>query len=247
MAHLALYLHMIPVVGPQQMGRVGILLQYGGPTGSIVHTGLVAIVSAETGCGVVIATIAEIVHLQRIAAHEDTAAPLRPCPDVTGMGVAGQEEAVEVAQAVALLPLVHHTGVVLHCLPLVHPLLPPKGKALGRKHLARVAMKCHPIVGRLRLHKPIFLELPAVECRLRLCRHAEQSKGQTYNLPHVLMGRGIIFAILSKKTMKTKFPALRNVKTAQIDTNRTNLNYTTLQVERSSEVTEVQEFRQYRI
>ena len=149
MAHLALYLHMIPVIGLQQMLLIGIFLQDGRTAFSIIHSRLVAIVAAETGGGVVVATIAEIVHLKCVTAHEDAATPLRPAPDIAGMGVAGEEETVEVTQAVAFLPFIYHTGVVFHRLTLVQLLFAPECETLRCQYLTGVATECKPVVGRL--------------------------------------------------------------------------------------------------
>ena len=184
---------MIPVVGLQQMCIVGIFLQDGRSAGCILHPTLIAVITAETGRCIVIATIAEIIHLQGVTTHEDTAAPLHSCPDVTGTGVAGQPEAVEVAQAVALFPLILHTGIIFHRLAFVESFFAPQGQTFGRQDLARIAIKRHLVVRSLRLHTPIFLELPAVQCRLSLYHHAQQGKGQTKHLSHALFEFGIPF------------------------------------------------------
>ena len=163
----ALDLHMIPVVGLQQVIRIGIFFQNGRTPGRIVHTSLVTVVAAEPGRGVVVAAIAEVVHLQRIASHEDAAAPSSSCPEVFGLRVTGQPEAVHVAQPVAVLAFVHNTGVILYGHVLTHLLLPPECQPLRRQDLTRVATERHPVVGRLRLHPPELIELALVESRLR--------------------------------------------------------------------------------
>ena len=89
MTMFALDLHMIPVVGLQQVIRIGIFFQNGRTPGRIVHTSLVTVVAAEPGRGVVVAAIAEVVHLQRIASHEDAAAPSSSCPEAFGLRVTG--------------------------------------------------------------------------------------------------------------------------------------------------------------
>ena len=82
MSQLTLYLHMVPVVGFQQMVHIGILLQDGRPPGGILHASLITIIATETGGGIIITAIAEVVHLQGIAAHEDTTAPGSPRPEI---------------------------------------------------------------------------------------------------------------------------------------------------------------------
>ena len=58
MSQLTLDLHMIPMVGFQQMVRIRIFLQDGRPLGGILNTGLIPVIATETGGGVVVAAIA---------------------------------------------------------------------------------------------------------------------------------------------------------------------------------------------
>ena len=87
MSHLTLYLHMIPVVGLQQMGLIGIFLQDRRTLRSILHTRLIAIIPTETGRRIVITAIAEVIHLQRVTPHEDATPPRSPRPEILGMRV----------------------------------------------------------------------------------------------------------------------------------------------------------------
>ena len=77
---VALYFHMIPMVGLQQMGLIGIFFQNGRSLRSIFDTSLVTVISAKPGSGVMVSAVAEIVHLQGVAPGEDAAAPASPRP-----------------------------------------------------------------------------------------------------------------------------------------------------------------------
>ena len=131
MSQLTLYLHMIPMVGFQQMVRIRIFLQDGRPLGGILNTGLITVIATETGSGVVVAAIAKVVHLQGVAAHEDTTAPGYPCPEILCLRIACQPEAVQVTQTVTFPTLIHDTGIVLDSHPRLHLLLAPERKPFG--------------------------------------------------------------------------------------------------------------------
>ena len=75
----------------------------------IIYTSFVACITAKSGSRVVIATIAQIIHLQGIASGEDAAPPVCTFPDVFLLRVTGQPEAVEIAQSV-----VGHLGIIFH-------------------------------------------------------------------------------------------------------------------------------------
>ena len=126
------YFDMIPVIGSQQMGRIGVFLQNGRSLCGIFHPSLITCVTAETGGRIMIAAIAQIIHLQGIAIHEDTTAPASPRPEILGMRIGSQPEAVQVAQTVTWLPFIHHTGIILHSHPLLHLLLAPQRQPLRR-------------------------------------------------------------------------------------------------------------------
>ena len=162
MPHLTLDLYVIPVVGLQQMSLVGILLQNSRAFRSILHPRLVAIISAKTCCGVVIAAIAKVIHLQCVAPREDAAPPCNPRPEILGVRVRGQPEAVHITQTITIPALVHHTGVILDSHPCLHLLFPPKCQTLRRQNLTGITAKRHPIVRRLRLNLPVFLKLSGV-------------------------------------------------------------------------------------
>ena len=51
----ALYLNVIPVVGLQEMGLVGVFRQDGGTTGRVFYAASVAVVAPEAGCSVMVA------------------------------------------------------------------------------------------------------------------------------------------------------------------------------------------------
>ena len=138
---------MIPVVRAQQVGRIGIFLQDGRTIGCAVHPSLIARIATEARSGIMVATIAEVVHLQGIATHEDAAAPGGPCPDILLLRVTGQPETVQVAQAVTFPTLVHHLGIIFHDAVCRQLLFAPKRQPLGRQQLAGVAAESHTIVG----------------------------------------------------------------------------------------------------
>ena len=165
MAHLTLYLHMIPVVGFQQMVGIGILLQDGRTLRSILHPSLITVVTTETGRLIVIAAITQIVHLQGVTTQEDPTAPLRTGPDILCLRIGRQPETVHVAQTV-FTRLHHDTGIILHGHSRLHLLLAPESKALGGNQFTGVTPKRHPVVGRLRLHLPISRKRLGLKPRL---------------------------------------------------------------------------------
>ena len=165
-AQQTLDLHVIPVVGLQQMGLVGVFLQDGGTLGRILDACLITIIAAEARGRIVVAPKTEVVHLQGVAAGEDTTAPGGPREDILRLRVARQPEAVQVAQPVARLALIHHTGIVLHRHAGTQRLFAPQRESFGREQFAGVAPEGDLVVGRLRFYLPVSGELSFVETRL---------------------------------------------------------------------------------
>ena len=113
-----------------------------------------------------IAAIAQIIHLQGIAAGKDAATPVGPCPKILGMGVAGQPETIHIAETVTCLSFIHDTGIIFYRYPQSHFLLTPQCQTLWRQNLTGISAEGHMIVRSLRLHPPKLIKLPFVQPRL---------------------------------------------------------------------------------
>ena len=122
-----------PLVGYVHVCFVGIFLQDG--RHGIVITPLVglSLVSAETGRFVVVTTIAQIIQLQGVTVLEDALSLLhaRKYRAILHHGVGSHPEAVEVAHAVSLPPLVHQAGVVFDDGASLHLFVAPDRHSLG--------------------------------------------------------------------------------------------------------------------
>ena len=158
----ALNLNMIPMVRTQQMDCIGIFLQDGRTVRSTVNTTLVTVIATKTRRAVVIATIAQVVHLQRVTAQEDATTPLLTTPDVFMLWVAGQPETVQIAQTVTVA-LHHHLCIVLNNGVGRQLLLAPQRQSLGSHQFTGVAAERYMVILRLRFHHPVFVELFLVQ------------------------------------------------------------------------------------
>ena len=154
-----------PLVGYVHVCFVGIFLQDGRHGIGITPLVGLSLVSAETCRFVVVTAIAQIIQLQGVTVLEDALSLLhaRKYRAVLHHGVGSHPEAVEVAHAVSLPPLVHQAGVVFDDGASLHLFVAPDRHSLGRNHFESISKELESIVGRLAFDSPMGSKCLAVE------------------------------------------------------------------------------------
>ena len=133
------YAHFVPMAGAQQMVGVGVFLQEGFHP-RVVFPVAVAVVAAEAGGGVFVASEAHVEEAQRVVAVEPPLPPRAAGEEVVGvLGVSGCPEAVEVAQA-ARVAACQHLGAEAHRVRPSQAAVKPQRKPVGRGNVERVAV-----------------------------------------------------------------------------------------------------------
>ena len=152
---------MIPFAGLEEMVGVGVFLYDRRAVLSVVHTAGIAVVAAEAGGGVMVASVAEVVELQGVGVDELSSAFVKVFPRVRSVGVGGHPEAVEVAEAVVGV-FGDHLRVVFDDRTSAHLVFAPDAKTLGSGEFGSVAAECH-LAGTLGFYFPVFIELLGVK------------------------------------------------------------------------------------
>jgi len=62
--------YVVPVVGLQEMCRISIFLQNGRAARRVCYSKGIALIPAESGCSIIVASIAEVIALKTIALNE---------------------------------------------------------------------------------------------------------------------------------------------------------------------------------
>ena len=142
----------------------------------VVHTAGVAVVAAESGGGVMVASVAEIVELQGVGIDELSATFVKVFPRVRSVWIGGHPEAVEVAEAV-VGAFGDYLRVIFNDRATAHLVFAPDAKALGSGEFGRIATEGH-LAGTLRLYFPIFIELLGIKPGDRFSgRHCGHTRG----------------------------------------------------------------------